>query len=329
MNDKEIEVARAADDEVLAGVRRRRSGVDPLVPVSPAWVAPPAGATETLRRHVRVRTLAYGLRGLAAVLVAFAIVAAVFGPFGLRGSPAAQATGSQGATGSLPPGTTEFTYAVDPVAGKLPTKAEAVQMFDLIGQRLRAAGIGNFEMGAGDALTIRIPGPVDVAAVRYLLGHPGVFEIVPLPPSVYGTSVAAGSKTVPVAGDAVDPSLPLLIADKNLLHDQVKAESTTGSWDVLFSLDAEGTAELASFSAVHVNEYIAVVLDGKVVSAPSIFGPITGGSGRISGDFTASDAMLLAAVLRNGPLAFPIHEISASNGPGSTMRDSSSSALAS
>jgi preprotein translocase subunit SecD len=229
----------------------------------------------------------------------------------------------------LPPGTTEFTYAVDPVAGKLPTKAEAVQMFDLIGQRLRAAGIGNFEMGAGDALTIRIPGPVDVAAVRYLLGHPGVFEIVPLPPSVYGTSVAAGSKTVPVAGDAVDPSLPLLIADKNLLHDQVKAESTTGSWDVLFSLDAEGTAELASFSAVHVNEYIAVVLDGKVVSAPSIFGPITGGSGRISGDFTASDAMLLAAVLRNGPLAFPIHEISASNGPGSTMRDSSSSALAS
>ena len=181
----EIEVARASDDEVLAGVRRRLSGVEPLVPVSPAWVARPAGATKMLRRHVQVRTLAYGLRGLAAVLVALAIVAAVFGPFGLRGSPAAQATGSLGVTGSqgsLPPGTTEFTYAVDPVAGKLPTKAEAVQMFDLIGQRLRAAGIGNFEMGAGDAHTIRIPGPVDAAAVRYLLGHPGVFEIVPLPP---------------------------------------------------------------------------------------------------------------------------------------------------
>jgi len=44
------------------------------------------------------------------------------------------------------------------------------------------------------------------------------------------------------------------------------------------------------------------VLDGKVISAPRILGPITGGSGEISGHFTVESANNLAILLRSGAL---------------------------
>ena len=46
----------------------------------------------------------------------------------------------------------------------------------------------------------------------------------------------------------------------------------------------------------------AIVLDGKVISAPRILGPITGGSGQISGNFTVEQANNLAVLLRAGAL---------------------------
>ena len=44
------------------------------------------------------------------------------------------------------------------------------------------------------------------------------------------------------------------------------------------------------------------MLDGKVISAPRILGPITGGSGQISGHFTVESANNLAILLRAGAL---------------------------
>lgn len=44
------------------------------------------------------------------------------------------------------------------------------------------------------------------------------------------------------------------------------------------------------------------MLDGKVLSAPVIREPITGGSGQISGSFTVQDTVVLSALLRAGAL---------------------------
>jgi len=304
-----------ADDHILAGVRRRMADVEPLLPAAPAWVPPTTkGATGARRVQVRVRSRAYGLRGLAVAFAAVAIVALVVGPLGFRGAPGVEATGSPRPLFGM----TVLRYAVDSIDGRSPTKVEETQLFDMIGARLRAAGIAQFEMAAGYSLEIDIHGPVDLTAVRYLLGHRGVFEIVPLPPGQYGTYLGAGPKEVPASGDQIDPALPVLIPDGDLLRNQIKPDSSTGLWDVQFRLNADGAGKLVAFSTAHVNDFIAIVLDGKVVSAPYIHGPITDGSGTISGNFTASEAMLLAMVLQNGPLAFPIHEISAANGPSST-----------
>src|SRR5262249_30184513 len=59
----------------------------------------------------------------------------------------------------------------------------------------------------------------------------------------------------------------------------------------------------------HVGQPFAIVLDGKVLSAPVIQEPITGGSGQISGSFSIADTTSLAALLRAGALPVPPHVI--------------------
>ena len=59
----------------------------------------------------------------------------------------------------------------------------------------------------------------------------------------------------------------------------------------------------------HVGEPFAIVLDGKVLSAPVIQEPIIGGSGQISGNFTVAETTSLAALLRAGALPAPLHDI--------------------
>jgi preprotein translocase subunit SecD len=46
----------------------------------------------------------------------------------------------------------------------------------------------------------------------------------------------------------------------------------------------------------------AIVLDGVVLSAPQVNGPITGGKAEISGSFTKQEAQQLAAQVNTGAL---------------------------
>jgi protein-export membrane protein SecD len=56
-----------------------------------------------------------------------------------------------------------------------------------------------------------------------------------------------------------------------------------------------------------VGKLFAIVLDGKIIEAPVIREPITGGSGQISGNFTAQSATDLALLLRAGALPAPLN----------------------
>jgi SecD/SecF fusion protein len=79
---------------------------------------------------------------------------------------------------------------------------------------------------------------------------------------------------------------------------------------VTFKLDSIGAKQFGDITSAHVGEPFAILLDGTVLSAPVIREPITGGSGQISGDFTAEEASSLAALLRAGslPVAFTVAE---------------------
>ena len=78
---------------------------------------------------------------------------------------------------------------------------------------------------------------------------------------------------------------------------------------VTFRFDAIGAKRFAEITRENVGRPFAIVLDGKVLSAPVIREPITGGSGQISGNFTAEETVQLAALLSAGALPVPLKVI--------------------
>jgi preprotein translocase subunit SecD len=75
---------------------------------------------------------------------------------------------------------------------------------------------------------------------------------------------------------------------------------------VALSLNREGAKKFAKTTRTHVGERLAIVLDGKVKSAPVIKTPILDGNCVIEGDFTLAEANDLAIVLRAGALPCPL-----------------------
>ena len=70
---------------------------------------------------------------------------------------------------------------------------------------------------------------------------------------------------------------------------------------VSFSLNNEGATKFGNFTQANINRQLAIVLDGRVYSAPNIQSRIDG-EGRITGNFTQQEAGDLGLVLRSGAL---------------------------
>ncbi|MEO8530815.1 MAG: protein translocase subunit SecD, partial [Deltaproteobacteria bacterium] len=71
---------------------------------------------------------------------------------------------------------------------------------------------------------------------------------------------------------------------------------------VSFKFNVTGARQFGIFTSEHINEPFAIVLDGKVISAPNIRQAITGGSGIIFGNFSIEESTNLAILLRSGAL---------------------------
>jgi protein-export membrane protein SecD len=86
-------------------------------------------------------------------------------------------------------------------------------------------------------------------------------------------------------------------------------DQQTGQWVVNFVFNTVGAERFADVTRANVGRPFAIVLDGKVISAPVIREPITGGRGQISGNFTAQSASDLALLLRAGALPAPLNVV--------------------
>ena len=113
---------------------------------------------------------------------------------------------------------------------------------------------------------------------------------------------------------------PPIVQGTDLRSPNAALSSTNNQWVVTFNLDGAGSKAFGDKTSQMVSTYynsstgtetsvldqFAIVLDGKVVSAPFVQQAITGGSGQISGNFTQKSATNLANVLKYGalPLSF-------------------------
>ncbi|MBS4240888.1 protein translocase subunit SecD [Campylobacter vulpis] len=100
-------------------------------------------------------------------------------------------------------------------------------------------------------------------------------------------------------------SIPIL--DGSMLTDARVGFSDTSTYPVInFTLNSEGAKKFADYTGANVGKRLAIVLDNKVYSAPSINERIGGGSGQISGAFTQEEARDVAVALRSGALLAPV-----------------------
>lgn len=71
--------------------------------------------------------------------------------------------------------------------------------------------------------------------------------------------------------------------------------------------NAEGAKKFAEITAANVGSRLAIILDGKVQSAPRIREAIPSGEAVISGHFSIDQAQDLSLILRVGALPAPMH----------------------
>ncbi len=145
---------------------------------------------------------------------------------------------------------------------------------------------------------------------------------------------AAAAPKVELGTDPNDPTQTVLLLDKQgigyvvgpagasgkVFKNDARADVQTGEWTVVVSLrdGAEGDVQWNKMAAACFNRtevcptgQLAMVLDGTVISAPSVNEPeFTGGSVQISGSFTAEEAQDLAKILEFGavPVRFVVSQ---------------------
>ena len=83
-------------------------------------------------------------------------------------------------------------------------------------------------------------------------------------------------------------------------------DPTTNAWIVQMSMNEEGSEKWARVTGANIGKRIAVVLDGRVYSAPNVQSKITGGNSQITGMANVKEANLLEIVLKAGALKAPV-----------------------
>jgi preprotein translocase subunit SecD len=220
----------------------------------------------------------------------------------------------------------EIKYGTITPAGKPnPTSGQMEVIRSIIENRVNSTGVSEpiVETVGNNEILVQVPGATDPDAIRALVGQTGSLAFVLLPKATYGDSTAPSSTNpIPAEGTKMDPAL-LATAEFNgseLDPGAVSAAvdpNNAGSWLVNFAFSGDYANQFATWTGQHINEYFAIVLDGTVKSVPYIKGAITGGTGQISGSFTATDAKSLATILSYGALPYAVAEESHQDIPAS------------
>jgi SecD/SecF fusion protein len=166
--------------------------------------------------------------------------------------------------------------------------------------------------GGRYADAISVPQP-NVRTVQRWLQNPDVQKVVP------SDAEFLWSRDAYTYGDQEYLTLYLVKKEPELTGNMLKNANVqiasgdqnfgAGGAEVNMELNSEGTKIFARATGMNVGKRLAIVLDGKVKSAPNIREKIPGGSARIDGLGSMEEAQDLALVLRAGALPAPVHII--------------------
>lgn len=141
---------------------------------------------------------------------------------------------------------------------------------------------------------------------------PGTTPTSALTPTSTITSSKTVTSTQTTASKTPGQSLPVfhtVMTGADLKSVSVTTDAT-GQYQVAFELSTSGAQIFKDFTSKNVGKILAIILDKKVISVPSINSPITDGKGVITGNFNADTANALAVQLRYGSLPIPLKVVS-------------------
>ena len=162
-------------------------------------------------------------------------------------------------------------------------------------------------------IVVQVPGLSDPKALKDQLGQTAKLEFKLVDTNASPTDraqgiAAPGTQLVPYANPEQDGIIPLAVFRLGgIVGDQLVSatpgnDPKTNEPLVEIAFNQQGGAKFAKLTSENVNKPFAIILDGRVISAPNISEPILGGQARISGSFTAETATQLAINLASGAL---------------------------
>ena len=153
-------------------------------------------------------------------------------------------------------------------------------------------------------IVVELPGLKDPSRIKNLLGKTAQlnFRLVTDTDNDFGSE-----KMISENGEEVVVNKKIIMSGDNLVDAQPRVDNQSNSPMVSFNLDRYGAQKFGKITTNNVGKRLAIVLDNKIISAPVIREPITGGSGTISGNFTFQEVTDLALLLRSGALPTPIN----------------------
>jgi len=179
----------------------------------------------------------------------------------------------------------------------------AEQSIEVIRRRVDIEGTKepSIQREGNDRILVEVPGLQDPEKLKVLLGTTAKLEF----------RLVADPGANPADVDMLDQAdapgkIPVekrvMVQGEDLTDASPGFDSRTQEPIVNFKFNIRGGQRFGQVTSENVGKPFAIVLDGKVISAPRILGPITGGSGQISGHFTVESANNLSVLLRAGAL---------------------------
>jgi preprotein translocase subunit SecD len=208
--------------------------------------------------------------------------------------------------------------------------AAVKRTIDVLKKRLDAVGVINFEVQQVDPVSgridLKLPEVTDRERLKHFLTAGGRLELTPVmsslspsPVQTYQTKEGAANVAASQNGQVApyEPGQatgqPFVILEKTSIVTGQDLRSATAipatgrpdEYSIAFTLRRDGAMRLGDWTRSHINSYLAIVLNGSVVSVAYIKGEILD-SGEISGRFSKSSAEDLAHILNSGALPAPI-----------------------
>jgi preprotein translocase subunit SecD len=179
------------------------------------------------------------------------------------------------------------------------------QSIEVLRRRVDALGTTepNIQRVGDDRILVEVPGLQDTQRLKDILGTTAKLEFrLVADPGANPADIEQLPNYKADEPGTTPVERQVMVQGEDLTDASPGFDQQTGQPVVNFRFNFRGGQQFGQVTAVNVGKRFAIVLDGKVVSAPVIRGPIPGGSGQISGGFTVAQANDLAVLLRAGAL---------------------------